>query len=80
MTVNFPVGTSMEFRVAADTCIGRSEFSAVIDTETVPDAADDTPEAKKKTAVAGDLGEEAKANSSRPKPEKKRHPATKASI
>ena len=80
MAVSFPVGTSMEFRVAADTCIGRSEFSAVIDTETVPDAANDTPEAKKKTAVAGDLGEEAKTNSSRPKPEKKRRPATKASI
>ena len=37
----------MEFRVAADTCIGRDEFSDVIDTDFVEDTLGDTSEIPK---------------------------------
>ena len=37
-TISFQSGTAMEIRVAAETCIGRSEFSDVIDTEFLIDA------------------------------------------
>uniref|UniRef100_A0A0P5JII0 Uncharacterized protein n=1 Tax=Daphnia magna TaxID=35525 RepID=A0A0P5JII0_9CRUS len=36
-TLNFKLGSSMEIRVMADTCIGRSEFSDIVDTETALD-------------------------------------------
>ena len=36
MTITFETGQTLEIRVAADTCIGRSDFSDVIDTESVP--------------------------------------------
>ena len=37
VNVSIARGTAFEFRVAADTCIGRSEFSEVIDTESLDD-------------------------------------------
>ena len=41
MTVTFETGQTLEIRVAADTCIGRSDFSEVISTE--PDPVDAVP-------------------------------------
>ena len=32
LSINCPTGSPMEFRVAADTCIGRSDYSAILDT------------------------------------------------
>ena len=36
LTINIQPGSVMEVRVAADTCVGRSEFSDVVDTESGP--------------------------------------------
>ena len=41
LAINVPTGSSMEFRVAADTCVGYSDFSDVIDTELVEEETDD---------------------------------------
>ncbi len=35
LILNFKIGSEMEIRVAADTCIGRSEFSDIIDTSVI---------------------------------------------
>lgn len=37
ISINFKDGSAMEIRVAADTCIGRSEFSGIISTESDDD-------------------------------------------
>ncbi|KAI9556598.1 hypothetical protein GHT06_016388 [Daphnia sinensis] len=41
ITIPYKTGSEIEFRVAADTCIGRSGFSEVINIESVWDADDD---------------------------------------
>ena len=41
LAIKVPTGSSMEFRVAADTCVGRSDFSDVIDTEFVKEETGD---------------------------------------
>uniref|UniRef100_A0A0P4ZR65 Fibronectin type-III domain-containing protein n=1 Tax=Daphnia magna TaxID=35525 RepID=A0A0P4ZR65_9CRUS len=41
ITIPYKTRSAIEFRVAADTCIGRSEFSEVINTESECDAVDD---------------------------------------
>ncbi|KAI9556599.1 hypothetical protein GHT06_016389 [Daphnia sinensis] len=41
ITIPYTSGWMMKFRVAADTCIGRSEFSEVIHTNTMTDASED---------------------------------------
>ncbi|XP_045030883.1 uncharacterized protein LOC116925415 [Daphnia magna] len=41
ITIPYKTRSAIEFRVAADTCIGRSEFSEVINTESEWDAVDD---------------------------------------
>ncbi|KAK4015789.1 hypothetical protein OUZ56_030760 [Daphnia magna] len=41
IAIPYAIGSSMKFRVAADTCIGRSEFSDIIHTNTIVDASED---------------------------------------
>ncbi|XP_057377823.1 uncharacterized protein LOC130699592 [Daphnia carinata] len=60
LAIAYKIGSAMEIRVAADTCIGRSEFSQVVDTITIRELHED----EEATPENGRLHSEADINAS----------------